>query len=230
MAHRTRFESSSEVGAFSILTNTYCLVGSNMTENFFSSFQKELEPHIPVVHCSISGMRIVGRMAVGNKNGLLVPMTIKDQELLALRNSLPDSIWIRKVDDRISALGNCISCNDHSALIHPEFDKDTEEIIQDVLGVEVFRTTISGNALVGTYSRFNNLGGLVHPCCSMEEFTELANIMEVPIGAATINRGSDLIGAGVVANDWTAFCGMETTAAELDNIENILKLKQKSNF
>lgn len=78
MAHRTRFESSSEVGAFSILTNTYCLVGCNMTENFFSSFQKELEPHIPVVHCAVAGMRIVGRMAVGNKNGLLVPMTIRD--------------------------------------------------------------------------------------------------------------------------------------------------------
>lgn len=129
MAHRTRFENSSDVGGYAILTNTYCLVGCNMTENFFSSFQKELEPHIPVVHASIDGMKIIGRMAVGNKNGLLVPMTIKDQELLALRNSLPDSIRIRKIDDRISALGNCISCNDYSALIHPEFDRDTEEII-----------------------------------------------------------------------------------------------------
>ena len=37
------------------------------------------------------------------------------------------------------ALGNCISCNDYVALIHPDVDEETEEIVADVLGVEVFR-------------------------------------------------------------------------------------------
>lgn len=82
MAHRVRFESSSEIGAYSVLTNTYCLVGCNKTENFFASFQQELDTHIPLIHSMVSGMPIVGVMAVGNKNGLLVPMTITDQELL----------------------------------------------------------------------------------------------------------------------------------------------------
>jgi translation initiation factor 6 len=36
-------------------------------------------------------------------------------------------------------LGNCISCNDYVALIHPDVDEETEEIVTDVLGVEVFR-------------------------------------------------------------------------------------------
>ncbi len=106
--------------------------------------------------------------------------------------------------------------------------KNTEEIIQDVLGVEVFRTTICGNPLVGSYCRFSNRGGMVHPKTSVKDQDKLSSLLQVPIVAGTVNRGSQNIGAGLVVNDWKAFCGLNTTSTEVSVVESIFCLKDNN--
>lgn len=225
MASRVQFENSNEAGVFSKLTNKYCLIALSGSENFFSVFESELADIIPVVRCSIAGTRVIGRLTAGNRHGLLVPSTTTDQELQHLRNSLPDDIRIQRVEERLSALGNVVACNDYVALVHPDLDRETEEIIADVLQVEVFRQTIASNVMVGTYCALSNQGGLVHPKASIEDQDELATLLQIPLVAGTVNRGSDMVGAGLVVNDWCAFAGLDTTATELAVIENIFKIK-----
>ena len=197
------------------------------TRPLCSVFEAELADHIPVVKASISGTRLCGRMTVGNKNGLLLPNSTTDQELQHVRNSLPDEVIVQRIDERLSALGNCIACNDYVALIHPDIDRETEELISDILGVEVFRQTIAGQVLVGSYCKFTNQGGMVHPQTSIEDLDELSSLLQVPLVAGTVNRGSDVVGAGMVANDWAAFTGVDTTSTELSVLESILKLRDQ---
>ena len=224
MAHRVKFENTSEIGVVARLTNSYCLTCVGNSENFYSVFEAELGAHIPVVHASIMGSRFVGRVTAGNRRGLLVPSTTADQELMHLRNALPDEVVVQRVDERLSALGNVVSCNDHVALVHTDLDRETEDIIADVLGVEVFRQTICGNALVGSYAVFTNQGGIVHPRTSVDDLEELASLLQIPLIAGTVNRGSDVLGGGLVANDWSAFVGYDTTSTEINVIESIFKL------
>jgi translation initiation factor 6 len=253
-----QFENHSDIGVFAKLTNSYCLAAIQGSTNFYSAFESELGDVIPIVHTSIGGTRIIGRLTageyatsispvwqlniwiLGNRHGLLVPSTTTDQELQHLRNSLPDAVAIQRVEERLSALGNVIACNDHVALVHPDVDRETEEIIADVLKVEVFRQTIADNVLVGSYSAITNQGGLVHPLTSIQDQDELSSLLQIPLvvsfpfweqknscvsnfvigmKAGTVNRGSDVIGAGLIVNDWCAFTGLETTATEISVIE-----------
>jgi len=136
-------------------------------------------------------------------------------------------VKVERVEEKLSALGNCIVCNDHVALVHPDLDKDTEQIIADTLGVEVFRQSIAKNVLVGSYCALSNQGALVHPKTSVEEQKELSALLQVPVTAGTVNRGSEVVGAGLVVNDWTAFCGLDTTSTELAVIESIFNLQEQ---
>merc|ERR1719265_1281383 len=166
-------------------------------------------------------------MCVGNKNGLLVPSITTDTEIQHLRNNLPETVKVQKVEERLSALGNCIACNDYVALVHTDLDRETEELIADFLKVEVFRSTIAQNTLVGSYCVLTNQGGLVHARTPVQDLEELSQLLQIPLTAGTVNRGSDVVGAGIVANDWAAFCGVDTTATEIGVIEDIFKLKGK---
>lgn len=228
MVSRCKYQNSSEIGAFARITNSYALIPFNTSENFFTVFEERLAEHIPVFHASVAGTSILGRLCVGNAKGLICPSTTTDQELQHLRDCLPDAVVVQRVDERLSALGNVVSCNDHVALVHPELDNQTIEIIGDVLGVDVFPATIAGEQLVGTYAVFTNRGGIVAPTTTVEQLEELAGQLCVELTAATVNRGQALLGAGLCVNDWTMFCGWDTTALEIANLTRIFKIEDRS--
>ena len=52
-----------------------------------------------------------------------MPNTTTDQELQHIRNALPDEVKIQRVEERLSALGNVIACNDSVALVHQDLDR-----------------------------------------------------------------------------------------------------------
>lgn len=96
--------------------------------------------------------------------------------------------------------------------------------VADVLGVEVFRQTIADNVLTGSYMSLSNQGGIVHPKTSVQDQDELSSLLQVPLVAGSVNRGSPVVGAGMVVNDWLAVTGMDTTATELSVVESVFRL------
>ena len=219
MATRLVFESSNEIGVFSMLTNKYCLVCQGGSENFYSVFEAELAEHIPVVHCSVAGGRFVGRVVAGNKNGLLLPSTCTDQEMLHKELAARR----RQVQPRRATVHGRHQCNDHVALIHTDFDRETEDIVADVLAWRCSGRQLQGTPLWG-YARFSNTGDMVHPQTSVEDLEELSSLLQVPLVAGTVNRGSDVIALGC-GQRLGCVLRLNTTSTEISVIESIFKLQ-----
>lgn len=222
MTQRIDFEGSGEIGAYALLTNTYCIVGKSSSRNFYSDFQEHLK--IPLVETTINSIKTVGSVCAGNKHGLLVPSTATDQEMLHLRNALPDGVRVRRVAERLNALGNVIACNDSVALVHSDLDPENVRVVEETLMVECFRHNVGCEPLVGTFSAMNNQGMLVHPRTSAEEIEELCGLLSLSVVAGTVNKGSSVIGGGLVVNDWISFLGYRSTAIEVSVVENTFKL------
>jgi translation initiation factor 6 (eIF-6) len=60
-----QFENHSDIGVFAKLTNSYCLAAIQGSTNFYSAFESELGEVVPIVHTSIGGTRIIGRLTAG---------------------------------------------------------------------------------------------------------------------------------------------------------------------
>ena len=76
---------------------------------FESVISEKLFTHVYIAKTSLSYERCF----------FAINSSTTDQELQHIRNSLPDSVRIQRVEERLSALGNVIACNDYVALVHP---------------------------------------------------------------------------------------------------------------
>jgi hypothetical protein len=95
MATRCRFENSTDIGVFSVLTNKYALTAIGGSMNFYSVFESELAETVPIVRTSIAGTRIIGRMCAGT---WVLPLRLWPISTPPTAAGLPnrhDSLWVK---------------------------------------------------------------------------------------------------------------------------------------
>lgn len=174
--------------------------------------------HVSAIPISIAGSSVVGSLACGNCNGFVVSKYAHSWEIERLCEFGNGEL----IPDAMTAAGNIILANDTAAIVHPRMSDQTTKVIEATLKVDVRRTTIAGLKTVGMAGVATNNGVLVHPGVSDAEIAILEDTFNLPVDVGTVNFGSPLIGAGLLANSAGYLVGTDTTGPELGRIEDAL--------
>jgi len=183
---------------------------------------------VKLVHTSISGSVLAGALACANSNGILLPNSVREEELAAIKASFEGNITI--METKKTAYGNLVLANDHGAVVDPRFKEHEIRQIAETLGVDAVSGEIAGLPYVGSLAVATNKGVLAHPLLKDEEKKLLESTFNVPVDVGTINCGIPYVGTGLIGNSHAAVAGSLTTGPEMFIIGNALDVVQEDDL
>ena len=180
---------------------------------------------VKLVYTSIGGSVLAGAFACANSNGILLPNSIREEELAAIKASFEGNVTV--METKKTAYGNLVLTNDNGAIVDPRFKEHEMRQIAETLGVEAVPSLIAGLPYVGSLALATNKGVLAHPLLKDEERKILESVFKVPVDVGTVNCGIPYVGTGLIGNTHAAVAGSMTTGPEMFIIGNTLDVVQE---
>ncbi len=181
---------------------------------------------VKLVHTAIAGSVLVGALACANSNGILLPNSVREEELTVIKSLFEGNITV--METKKTAYGNLVLANDYGAVVDPRFKASEIRQIAETLGVEAVAGEIAGLPYVGSLAVATNKGVLAHPLLKDAERKILESVFKVPVDVGTINCGIPYVGTGLIANKHAAVAGSLTTGPEMFIIGNALDVVQEA--
>jgi translation initiation factor 6 len=214
--------SSVSIGVYSLATEKVVVVPKAVPLKIAKRMSEWLK--VKLVHTSIAGSILAGAFACANSNGILLPLSICEEELDIIQSGFTGNVTV--METKKTAYGNLVLTNDYGAIVDPRFQESTIKQIRQTLGVEVVKAEIAGLPYVGSLAVATNKGVLAHPLLKDEERKVLERVLKVPVDVGTINCGIPYVGTGLIANSHAAVAGSMTTGPEMFIIGNALDVVQ----
>ena len=206
------------VGIFSFANEDIAILPAGISDKKLESYEEALG--IKVCSIGIADSRLVGVYTSGNSNSILLPYIATEVEVSKLRST---GQRVAVLQEKRTALGNIILCNDYGALIDPRLKPKTVSAIEKALKVPVQTGTIGGLPQVGSLAIASNKGVLANPVMYESEKKHISEALKVPVSVGTINSGVPYPKAGIVVNSRGAVVGSRTLGTELLTVSNVFQ-------
>lgn len=221
---RTELFGRNLVGVYLEVTNSYVLYPPSLNKSDLKKlkdiFDTEFYPF------TVNNSKLIGVYSSSNKNGIVLPHILRDDELERLKTNLntsKNSMEISTLKSIDNAYGNLILCNDKGAIVSSLLRPYQEEIEQ-ALNVETVVFDFAGSYLPGSISIANNNGCLVHPLATNDEIDFISSVLKVETDVSTVNRGVPYLSGGAAVNDTAGVFGNISTGPELMRLTSVLQI------
>ena len=214
---------SASIGVYIRVTEDFMIVPKQIPSTKIKKLKEWFKTEI--IKTNIGGSVLIGCLVCANSNGIILPHNIWDEELEAIK-TLKD-INIKVMETKRTAYGNLVVANDYGAIADPRLSRKDINEISEVLNVEVVQGEIAGLPYVGALTTATNKGAMTHPLIKPEEEKILKDVLKVPVGIGTINRGIPYIATGLIGNSKVAVAGSLTTGPELFMIGQALGVAEE---
>lgn len=198
------------VGVFSFANEKIAVLPAGISPKKLASYKEALG--IDAFAIGIADSRLVGVYAAGNSKAILLPYIATDEEISKIRSA---GTRVVVLDEKKTALGNLILCNDYGAIVDPRFRQKTVSAIEKALEVQVEPGTIGGLPHVGSLATASNKGVLANPIIYEDEKKLISEVLKVPVSVGTVNSGVPYPKSGIVVNSNGAVVGSHTLGSEL---------------
>lgn len=205
--------SSPYIGVFCLATENALIVPNGTEEKIIREMEAALG--VRAKRQSIANSTLIGALAAGNSQGIIVPEIITLQEESLLKKNGVRFLVV----DGVMALGNLVTANDKGGIISPLVPEKARKQIEEFLKVKLGRMTIAGTDVAGSCVIASNSGFCCHPETSKGEFAELEKAFGVKGTISTANYGDGFVKNCVLANSHGIIVGTTTSVSELSRIE-----------
>lgn len=202
---------SVSIGVYSLATDKMVIIPRWVLLKKAERFEKRLG--VKLVHTTIGGSVLAGVLASANSNGILIPHSVREEEVKAIKSVFEGNITV--MDTKETAYGNMVLANDHGAIVNPKLELSKIQKISDTLDVEAVKGKIAGLPYVGSLAVATNKGVLAHPLLKDSERKLLEEVLKVPVDVGTVNRGIPYVATGLIGNSNAIVTGFLTTGPEM---------------
>lgn len=214
----SRHTGNPNIGVFATANESFAFISADASPEFERAIEGALG--VKTFKTTVAGAHVIGSLMAMNSNCAVVTGLADAREIALIEENLP--VYI--LDDSLNAAGNNILVNDHGAIISPDYGEKVAAELSDALGVEAVLSSIAGCNTVGSVCKATNKGCVCHMDASDDEIALIKDVLKVEAVRSSVNHGSRMVGAGMVANSKGAVVGDETTPIEMGKIEDGLVL------